>query len=148
MNHIGQFWEVKSLKEMTEKEWESLCDCCGQCCLHKIEDPDTGKIYYTCVACEYLDLDTCRCLFYDKRLELVDSCIKITAENFDRMHLLPPTCAYRRLSEGKKLPDWHPLNSKDPNAVHNEDISIRGKVVPEQNIHHEDFHEFIIDQTD
>ena len=147
MNHNTRFWEVKSLNEMTEEEWESLCDCCGQCCLHKIEDPDSGEIFYTYVACQYLDLDTCQCMFYENRLELVVTCVKITAENFDRMHLLPNTCAYRRLSEGKRLPDWHPLISRDPSAVHHENISIRGKVIPEQNIREQDFEEFIIDES-
>lgn len=148
MNSNDRFWEVKSLIEMSEDEWELLCDCCGQCCLHKIEDPDSGQIHFTCIACHYLDLETCQCLDYESRLDQVDTCVKITAENFSRMHLLPETCAYRRLSEKKPLPDWHPLNSRDPEAVHRQDISVRGKVVPELNVPIDRFEDYIVSSTD
>ena len=41
----------KPLKNLNQKEWESLCDNCGRCCLIKFEDEDTGKYYYTNIVC-------------------------------------------------------------------------------------------------
>ena len=53
------FWETKKLSEMTTKEWESICDGCGKCCLNKLEDEDTGEIFFTSVVCNLIDLDSC-----------------------------------------------------------------------------------------
>jgi uncharacterized cysteine cluster protein YcgN (CxxCxxCC family) len=51
----GFFWKTKTLEEMSEVEWESLCDGCARCCLEKLEDEDTGKIYFTHISCKLLD---------------------------------------------------------------------------------------------
>ena len=137
------FWEVKTLNQLSTEEWEKLCDGCALCCLHKFEDEDTGEVFYTNVCCKQLDINTCRCINYENRFDLVKDCLKIKAEGFGRMHLLPLSCAYRRLAEGKKLNDWHPLISRDRESVHRAGISVRDKVISEENVHPDDLENFI-----
>ncbi|MCD8672149.1 YcgN family cysteine cluster protein, partial [Klebsiella pneumoniae] len=103
------FWQQKTLDDMSDAEWESLCDGCGQCCLHKLMDEDTDEIYFTNVACRQLNIKTCQCRNYARRFEYEPDCIKLTRENLPTFEWLPPTCAYRLLAEGKPLPAWHPL---------------------------------------
>ncbi|UCG14860.1 MAG: YcgN family cysteine cluster protein [Deltaproteobacteria bacterium] len=116
---------------MTPEEWEALCDCCGRCCVYKLQYEDTGEIHYTNVACRLLD-DYCRCTRYEQRLRLVPHCLELTPAKAERLQWLPTTCAYRRLALGELLEWWHPLVSGDPNTVHLAGISVRGKVVPEE----------------
>src|SRR5262245_41634973 len=96
-----RFWERKHLIDMTEAEWESLCDGCGRCCLVKLEDEDTGDIYPTNVVCHMFDDATCRCRDYANRQRHVPDCIKLDAANVSRFSWLPKSCAYRRLAEGR-----------------------------------------------
>ena len=126
------FWRRKSLAEMTPAEWESLCDGCGKCCLHKLEDEDTGEIAHTNVACRLLDIGTCRCSRYAERQRLVPDCVQLDPGNVGALKWMPSTCAYRLLAEGKDLPAWHPLVSGDPETVHRAGISVRGRSVPER----------------
>ncbi len=65
------FWETKKLSEMTTEEWESVCDGCGKCCLNKLEDEDSGEIFFTSVVCDLIDLETCQCTSYSERTTLV-----------------------------------------------------------------------------
>ncbi len=124
-----QFWKTKTLDEMTDAEWESLCDGCGLCCMHKIQDDHSGEIYYTNLACKLFNLETCRCSNYSKRTELVPDCLSLRGmKNFD---WLPGSCGYRRVSNGQDLLEWHPLVSGDPNTVHEADISVKGKCLSE-----------------
>jgi uncharacterized protein len=139
------FWERKKLTELTEQEWEALCDGCGQCCVFKIEDDDTGEIRLTCIACRLLDVETCRCRHYRDRHQHVSLCLRIDADEFDLFHLLPESCAYRRLKEGKPLPLWHPLLTGDPEWVHRVGASVRGKVIPEDSVHFSQFLNYVID---
>jgi uncharacterized cysteine cluster protein YcgN (CxxCxxCC family) len=122
------FWRRKSLREMTDAEWESLCDRCGRCCLVKLEDEDTAATYFTDVGCRLLDGQTCGCRDYAHRSEKVDDCVRLTAKVVHEIKWLPPTCAYRLLDEGKDLYWWHPLVSGDPDTVHQARISVRGRV--------------------
>jgi uncharacterized protein len=125
------FWETKSLVEMTVREWESLCDGCGLCCLVRFEDEETGEIVPTRVACRLFDSDSCRCTNYGKRRRHVPDCIKLTPYNIETLKWMPLSCAYRRLDEGKPLPHWHPLITGDPESVHAAGVSVRGQTVSE-----------------
>ena len=133
MNDIP-FWQSKTLDDMTDAEWESLCDGCGQCCLHKLMDEDSDEIYFTNVACKQLNIKTCQCRNYERRFEYEPDCIKLTRENLPTFEWLPHTCAYRLLAEGKDLPTWHPLLTGSKAAMHGERISVRHIAVKESEV--------------
>ncbi len=126
------FWRVKALGEMTRAEWESLCDGCGRCCLHKLRDEDTDEISFTNVACRLLDLSSCRCGDYVNRRKRVSDCVQLTPAKLKTVDWLPPTCAYRRLSEGKDLFAWHPLISGRRESVHEAGVAITGRALSER----------------
>ncbi len=121
------FWNTTPLEDLAQEEWEALCDGCAKCCLHKLEDEDEddGEIYYTDVACEFLDLEQCRCTDYPNRHKIVPNCIPFSAKDIPNMHWLPDTCAYRLRSVGEPLFDWHHLISGDKNAIHQANESIK-----------------------
>ena len=125
------FWERKSLAEMTAREWESLCDGCGLCCLVRFEDELTGDIMPTRVHCRLFDPHACRCTNYENRKAHVPDCVKLEPGNIDELHWMPRSCAYRRLNEGKPLPRWHPLITGDPESVHAAGVSVRGQTISE-----------------
>lgn len=128
------FWQQKKLSDMTDEEWESLCDGCGQCCLNKLIDEDTDEIYFTNVACDQLNIKSCQCRNYERRFELEEDCIKLTRENLLTFEWLPATCAYRLIHEEKPLPAWHPLLSGSKSAMHAARISVRHIAVPESEV--------------
>lgn len=141
------FWEEKSLEELTPAEWEALCDGCGWCCLHKLEDFDTGEVSYTSVACRLLDLYGCRCAAYAERTCLVEDCLTLTPQMVSECAWLPETCAYRLVLEGKPLPWWHPLISGSPETVHDAGMSLRDKAVSEIYVDTDDLDPYIISGT-
>ena len=126
------FWKTKTLEQMTQEEWESLCDGCGRCCLHKLRDEDTEAIAWTNVACRLLDSHTCRCTDYPERRRRVPDCVQLTPAAVAEIDWLPPSCAYRRVHEGRGLAAWHPLVSGDPSTVHAAGASVQGRVVDER----------------
>ncbi len=124
------FWE-KPLDALSRDQWEALCDGCGKCCLHKVEEDLSGEVHLTNVACRLLDRHNCRCTSYRSRKALVPDCVRLSPANVARLSWLPSTCAYRLRAEGKPLPEWHPLVSGDPESVHRAGISVRGWTVSE-----------------
>lgn len=142
------FWKNKPMNALTPSEWESICDGCGRCCLQKLEDEDTGDVYYTDVVCRYFNESTCQCTQYQKRSVLVPRCVKLTYEDIDRFHWLPSSCSYKVLHDTGDLPEWHPLLSKDNKSVQNAGVSIQGKVISEANVNEDDWEDRIITWVD
>ncbi|OBZ96450.1 hypothetical protein ADU59_06390 [Pararhizobium polonicum] len=138
------FWKTKSLAEMTNVEWESLCDGCGLCCLNKLEDWDTGEIAWTSVGCTLLDGQSCQCKDYPNRQATVPDCIQLTPHEVETLSWLPPTCGYRLVRDGLDLYWWHPLVSGDPETVHQAGISVRGRTISEDDIDVEDLEDYLV----
>lgn len=157
MSKEPPFWESKSLSEMSNDEWESLCDGCGKCCLHKfIEDDSVDQahptdniqpgesVHYTNIVCGLLNTKTCNCTQYEKRTELVPDCVKLTKDNLADIFFMPPSCTYRRLHEGRGIPSWHPILNKGKKAtMHKAGLSVRGKTVYDHDVDLAKFEDYI-----
>ena len=124
------FWE-QPIETLDRAQWEALCDGCGKCCLHKVEDADTGRIYPTNVACRLLDTATARCSNYRQRRAFVPDCLRLTPAKLRDIAWLPETCAYVLRAEGEPLPEWHYLVCGDREEVHRAGVSVRGRVISE-----------------
>lgn len=155
-----KFWLKKSLAEMNNDEWEAICDGCGKCCLHTFIDSDEQEesfestdvlregeeIIYTAIVCRYLDTKKCFCTEYENRTTLVPSCVKLTKDNIDNIFFMPPSCSYRRLHEGRGLASWHPLLNNGSKAVmHRMGISVKGRVMKDNQIDMDLFEDYIAD---
>lgn len=119
---------------MTTEEWESLCDGCGKCCLVKLEDDETDEVYYTDVACRYLDPATARCRDYPRRQQNVSTCLNLTPDTTQVYDWLPATCAYRLLAHAQPLPVWHPLVTGARDSTVTSGRSVANRVVSEMEI--------------
>lgn len=130
MGEVDRFWD-RPVETLDRAQWEALCDGCGQCCMHKLEDADTGEFYQTNVACRLLDLTTARCSDYRNRKAMVPDCLRLTPKLAARIEWLPQTCAYKLRAEGKPLPEWHYLECGDRDAVHRAGVSVVGRAISE-----------------
>ncbi|PVZ64963.1 YcgN family cysteine cluster protein [Pelagibaculum spongiae] len=142
-----KFWQLP-LESLDDAEWEALCDRCGLCCLHKLEDEDQGDIYYTTIHCSRLDKKSGCCTNYGDRQNFRADCLKITPKLLqEHLTWMPPSCTYRRLQEGKGLPQWHPLLTKDAETTHIDGISVRMLPLVED-CDPDDWESYIIDLPD
>ena len=135
-----EFWKTKTLKQLSQKEWESLCDGCGKCCLHKIEDEDTGEIHFTNVACKLLDPKTGLCSNYKHRKKHVPDCHQLTPKKIANINWLPSTCAYRLVDEGRDLPSWHHLKTGSKKSIIKAGVSVAGRTISENSVKHLERH--------
>jgi uncharacterized protein len=143
-----RFWETVPLSKMTQAEWEALCDGCGKCCLNKLEYEDTGEVAYTRIACRLLDGDTCQCRDYPNRKVHVPECVVLTPSTLPKIaYWMPSTCAYKLLWKKKRLPNWHPLVTGDPDSTHTSGHGIKGITIPEGAVPEEDWEDYLIEET-
>lgn len=144
MTDTIKFWESLSLEQMSDQQWELLCDGCGLCCLVKVEDEDSAEVFNTTVSCHLLDIETCQCRDYANRFAKAPMCTQLTVKNLPQMTWLPETCAYKRLYAKLPLPEWHPLLTKNKHSVHDAGISARWFALSEEFVHPDQLVEFII----
>ena len=141
------FWQ-RPLDQLNDDEWERLCDGCGRCCLLKLEDEESGEVFYTRIACAQLDLDTCRCRAYVQRSQVEPECLTITRDNLPILDSLPTPCAYRLRSHGLPLPPWHPLISGSPQRMRDSGISACTYALPADAVSDpEEWEDHIIDMS-
>jgi uncharacterized protein len=134
-----RFWELP-IESLDREEWEALCDGCGKCCLHKLEDDENGRLYPTNVACRLLDRESCRCSNYRMRKKFVPDCVRLDINRMKEIDWLPSSCAYRLRADGKPLADWHYLVSGSRETVHEAGISVRGWTISEDDAGDLEFH--------
>mgnify|MGYP000710624549 CR=1 FL=1 len=138
------FWETKRLDEMSEAEWESLCDGCGKCCLLLLEDADSGDVWETDIACKLFDQSCRRCSDYEHRHRRVRGCVKLSPDHIEELHWMPESCAYRRLAEGRGLADWHPLVSGEQASVARAGKAVRLPLAREQDVRARDVEDHVV----
>jgi uncharacterized cysteine cluster protein YcgN (CxxCxxCC family) len=145
---VAQWWQEKSLSELSSSEWDALCDGCAKCCLHKLEDVDSGAVHYTAVHCRFLNAQTCRCTDFANRSALAPNCLDLRTADWTSIDWLPSTCAYRLRAQGAPLPYWHPLVTGSRDSVHVAGMSVRGRSISEDYVHPDGFEELIVHWVD
>jgi uncharacterized cysteine cluster protein YcgN (CxxCxxCC family) len=139
------FWQEKSLDQLSEEQWELLCDGCGKCCMHKLQDEDTDELLFTCISCEFLDTESCQCSVYSNRNKYVPDCLNLKYEDLPTVsEWLPETCAYRLLYKGQSLPQWHPLIAGTKKMMHENHFSVRSKAINERDVSDDDWEDYIL----
>jgi uncharacterized cysteine cluster protein YcgN (CxxCxxCC family) len=144
MTLLPNYWKGKTLEQLSPEEWEALCDGCGQCCLFKLEDEDSGDLYLTNVVCRFLDHQTCQCQVYPERHKEVPTCVQLTPQNVLELKWIPPTCAYKLIVEGKDLPDWHPLVCGERESLRKTEFFIGDRVISETEADMDDLENYVI----
>lgn len=110
----NKFWLKKPMEQFSNEEWDAICLKCGKCCV--LKDFRDGIACFSNRICDGLDMCTAKCTRYEKRL--CNDCVKVDMNLLRYLpELLPETCAYRLLYEGKGLPDYHPLITENENSV-------------------------------
>ena len=140
-----QFWKTTPLEQLNKEQWESLCDGCGKCCVLKLEDVDTGNIYYTDVGCKLLDCKTAKCTKYAERKQHVPDCVLLTPRNLSLLSWMPKSCAYRLIYENKELPYWHPLITENSDSTLIAGQSVANRVISENSVDEDALPEHIKD---
>lgn len=141
-----KFWEDVPLEKLDRAQWEALCDGCGKCCIHKLEDEDTGELHATNVACRLLNRHSGGCSNYKHRHAYVPECIRLTPTKLAQLDWLPSTCAYVLRANGDPLPNWHYLVSGDRETIHAAGMSVRGWTISEEDAGELEYH--LIDRDD
>ncbi|ASJ72159.1 YcgN family cysteine cluster protein [Granulosicoccus antarcticus] len=138
------FWEDLSLDDMSDEQWESLCDRCGRCCLQKLEDEDTEEVWFTRISCRQLNTQTGRCKDYAGRFQKVPDCLAVRPITAEKIRWLPVSCAYRKLAVGDPLESWHPLISGRSESVVEAGIGVAGQCVSENNIPVAEYFRYVV----
>lgn len=142
MNNLENcFWETKKLSELSHEEWEALCDGCGLCCLHKLQDEDEedAPVLLTRVICHCYDIDAGQCSDYANRFKKVEGCTQLTLKRASEFDWLPETCAYRLRYHNRPLPLWHPLISGNPKSVRAYGVHLFNPILETEEIDLEDY---------
>lgn len=138
-----QFWE-KPLAQLSDSEWERLCDGCGRCCLIKLQDAEDDEIYATDVVCRFLEVHSGRCGVYPQRSLKKPDCFVIKRGNAEHISWLPQTCAYRLRYENRPLQPWHPLIAGDREAMLALGIAVGNWCISEEQVDAQDLPEHVI----
>ncbi len=141
------WWNTLPLEHLSAEQWEALCDGCGKCCLHKLQDEDDDTVYTTQVACALLNCATARCSDYVQRFARVSECTRITLDTVPSYTWLPATCAYRLRADNRPLPDWHPLNTGDADSTRLAGHSIAGRCLSARDVAEDDWQDYLFDDN-